>query len=79
MVAGFFSKLLTLGGLFAGIAAASPTTLAPTPMHEFKSQVQPDVNLRFVKNSGVCETTPGVNQMSGYVDIDTNMSMVSRY
>ena len=79
MVAGFFSKLLTLGGLFAGIAMASPTSLAPTLMHEFKSQVQPDVNLRFVKNSGVCETTPGVNQMSGYVDIDTNMSMVSRY
>lgn len=25
--------------------------------------------LRYVKNSGICETTPGVNQYSGYVDV----------
>lgn len=30
-----------------------------------------------VKNSGVCETTPGVGQISGYVDVGVNMSMVS--
>lgn len=30
-----------------------------------------------VKNSGVCETTPGVEQISGYVDVGVNMSMVS--
>ncbi|KIJ64801.1 hypothetical protein HYDPIDRAFT_28162, partial [Hydnomerulius pinastri MD-312] len=34
-----------------------------------------DTNLRYVKNSGVCETTPGVNQYSGYIDVGTNMSM----
>ncbi|EIM84650.1 alpha/beta-hydrolase [Stereum hirsutum FP-91666 SS1] len=28
-----------------------------------------------VKNSGVCETTPGVGQISGYVDVGVNMSM----
>ena len=33
--------------------------------------------MRFVKNSGVCETTPGVQQISGYLNIGTNMSMVS--
>lgn len=43
---------------------------------KFKSKLQPDVGLRFVQNSGVCETTPGVNQMSGYIDFGTNMSMV---
>ena len=32
--------------------------------------------LRFVKNSGVCETTPGVEQISGYIEVGTNMSMV---
>lgn len=42
----------------------------------FKSDAQPDVGLRFVRNSGVCETTPGVNQLSGYIDFGTNMSMV---
>ncbi|KAL7936598.1 Alpha/Beta hydrolase protein [Trichoderma chlorosporum] len=29
----------------------------------------------YVTNSGVCETTPGVNQYSGYVSVGTNMSM----
>jgi hypothetical protein len=44
--------------------------------HKFSSQIQEDVTLRFVKNSGICETTPGVHQMSGYIDIGRNMSMV---
>ena len=44
---------------------------------EFKSSLLNDTALRFVRNSGVCETTPGVNQLSGYVDVGTNMSMVS--
>ncbi|KAI0356751.1 alpha/beta-hydrolase [Trametes cingulata] len=42
---------------------------------EFTSQNMQDVKLRFVRNSGVCETTPGVEQLSGYVDVGTNMSM----
>ncbi len=29
--------------------------------------------LSFVTNSGVCETTPGVNQYSGYLSVGTNM------
>ena len=33
--------------------------------------------MRFVTNSGVCETTPGVQQISGYVDVGKNMSMAS--
>ncbi|KAG5220603.1 alpha/beta-hydrolase [Salix suchowensis] len=36
---------------------------------------QQDVQLRFIKDSGVCETTPGVGQMSGYIDVGKNMSM----
>ena len=31
--------------------------------------------MRFVKNSGICETTPGVNQHSGYLSVGTNMNM----
>ncbi|KAJ6625126.1 alpha/beta-hydrolase [Mycena sp. CBHHK59/15] len=42
---------------------------------KFTSSIQKDVTLRFVNNSGICETTPGVHQMSGYVDIGTGMSM----
>ena len=28
------------------------------------------VKLDFVTNSGICETTPGVNQYSGYISLD---------
>ena len=44
---------------------------------QFTSKNNPDTSMRFVTNSGVCETTPGVQQISGYVDVGKNMSMVS--
>jgi hypothetical protein len=31
--------------------------------------------IKFVKNSGICETTPGVNQYSGYLSVGTNQNM----
>lgn len=31
--------------------------------------------LEFVTNSGICETTPGVNQYSGYLSVGDNMNM----
>ncbi len=31
--------------------------------------------VEFVTNSGICETTPGVNQYPGYLSVGTNMSM----
>ena len=31
--------------------------------------------LQFVTNSGICETTKGVNQYSGYLSVGTNMNM----
>ncbi|RPD60581.1 alpha/beta-hydrolase [Lentinus tigrinus ALCF2SS1-7] len=46
-----------------------------TPYIKFKSNIIADTQVRYVRNSGVCETTPGVNQWSGYLDIGTNMSM----
>lgn len=57
-------------------AAPGPSSLTTPAYSVFESQTQDDLKLRFIKNSGVCETTPGVQQMSGYVDIGTNMSMV---
>ncbi len=42
----------------------------------FTSRDLDGVKLRFVEDSGVCETTPGVHQVSGYIDVGTNMSMV---
>ena len=31
--------------------------------------------MHFVKNSGICETTPGVTQYSGYLSVGTDMNM----
>lgn len=31
--------------------------------------------MEFVNNSGICETTPGVNQYSGYLSVGTDMNM----
>ncbi|KAJ6552198.1 alpha/beta-hydrolase [Mycena vulgaris] len=63
------SALLALGS--ALLTCATPLAVK----HKFTSEIQKDVALRFVNNSGICETTSGVHQMSGYVDIGTNMSM----
>lgn len=40
-----------------------------------QSEANPSV-IRYVKNSEICETTPNVAQISGYIDVGMNMSMV---
>ena len=60
-------------------AECVPTDDAPPDIVRFQSELQPEVGLRFVRNSGVCETTPGVGQISGYADIGKNMSMVCNF
>ncbi len=67
---GVVINAVTLPNDLSSRATSDPTILT------FKSEVHTDVSLRFVRNSGVCETTPGVNQLSGYIDFGTNMSMV---
>ncbi|EIN14710.1 alpha/beta-hydrolase [Punctularia strigosozonata HHB-11173 SS5] len=68
-----------LGGLLIAVASAlfltAATPLKRSHITEFKSSVHDDTGLRFVKDSGICETTPGVSQISGYLDIGANMSM----
>ncbi|KAG6901228.1 hypothetical protein C0995_015045 [Termitomyces sp. Mi166 len=58
--------------LFPASTVAGPATTRPAVTH-FKSTNR-DVGVRFVSNSGICETTPGVNQLSGYIDVGTDMS-----
>ena len=55
-------------------AALSETATVHT---RFTSEKNPNVSIRFVTNSGVCETTPGVHQISGYLEVGKNMSMAS--
>jgi carboxypeptidase C (cathepsin A) len=37
--------------------------------------VETESSMRYVTNSGVCETTPGVQQYSGYLSVGQNMNM----
>ncbi|KAI0752460.1 alpha/beta-hydrolase [Daedaleopsis nitida] len=67
-----------LGSIFSRedlLERSTPPLDLGTQHIEFESAIMQDTKLRFVRNSGVCETTPGVNQLSGYIDIGTNMSM----
>ncbi|OSC99240.1 alpha/beta-hydrolase [Trametes coccinea BRFM310] len=57
-------------------ATTIPRAAAYHPVRgEFASKIVQDGKLSYVRNSGVCETTPGVGQLSGYIDVGTNMSM----
>lgn len=67
---------------------ASWTSAAPTTSHNKRSLVERDgvtynvfehgatgARLEFVENSGICEMTPGVRQVSGYLSVGENMNM----
>ncbi|KAF2111581.1 carboxypeptidase S1 [Lophiotrema nucula] len=79
----------SLISLFASATAlAGAAFAAPTITHDKRSMVEREgvvynvfehaatgARLEFVNNSGICETTPGVNQYSGYLSVGTNMNM----
>ena len=72
------SRILTLAS--ATFAIASPF-LVDKRSFQVKNGVNYTIfehaatgaTLSFVTNSGICETTPGVNQYSGYISVGTNM------
>lgn len=72
------ASILLICLLTSCIFSTKATPLEPTPgeRRSFSSSVHKDVSLRFVADSGVCETTPGVHQKSGYITVGKNMSMV---
>ncbi|EMD36755.1 hypothetical protein CERSUDRAFT_114672 [Gelatoporia subvermispora B] len=71
--------LLAAFNVVEAASAAQLTNRTEEPLQretfDFTSQIQSDTKIRAVLNSGVCETTPGVKQISGYLDVGTNMSM----
>ncbi|KAG5341455.1 hypothetical protein C0989_010396 [Termitomyces sp. Mn162] len=73
----FSLSLVALLSPFLFLIASTAASPAITQLTNFKSTIQ-DVGVRFVNNSGICETTPGVNQLSGYIDVGTDMSFVSQ-
>ncbi|KAG2076268.1 alpha/beta-hydrolase [Suillus decipiens] len=42
---------------------------------EIQSKVHSATGIHYVKNSGICETTPNVTQISGYIEVGKNMFM----
>ncbi|TBU33355.1 serine carboxypeptidase [Dichomitus squalens] len=57
---------------------ATPTVvigLVNSALLDVRASDRAPSQLRLVENSGECETIPGVNQASGYADIDANNSM----
>ncbi len=74
----FFPLISLLFLLLCLKANATPTSVGTDfAIHKrFNSRILGDVQLRFVEDSGICETTAGVHQVSGYIDVGKNMSMV---
>ncbi|KAG2134306.1 Alpha/Beta hydrolase protein [Suillus cothurnatus] len=80
----FLSSLVQAGVTLLITSLSIPHTVsvvkdnldAPEAGHiEIQSKVHNATGIRYVKNSGICETTPNVTQISGYIDVGTNMSM----
>jgi carboxypeptidase D len=74
------------------IALAGSTFAVPATVHDKRSFVEragvkynvfehaaTGARLEFVNNSGICETTPGVKQYSGYLSVGDNMNMFFWY
>lgn len=77
-----------LSYLATAAAFAGLVTAAPSIKHDRRSLVERDgvvynvfehaatgAKIEFVNNSGICETTKGVNQYSGYLSVGSNMNM----
>lgn len=82
-----FSTAFLLGLGLAGEALASPLP-GDASTHDKRSIIERDgvtydvfehratgARMEFVTNSGICETTPGVNQYSGYLSVGPNENM----
>ncbi|OAQ98363.1 hypothetical protein LLEC1_01172 [Akanthomyces lecanii] len=67
----------------AGLGAALPQEAANKQYKRTENDIQynvfehaaTDTTLKYVSNSGICETTPGVNQHSGYQTVGDNQHM----
>jgi carboxypeptidase C (cathepsin A) len=73
-----FSKVVFLASLISFITVINATTLprqVPAPVEGLKTIYSPDgVRIRY-KDPKICETTPGVNTYSGYIDVDPKTHM----
>ncbi|KAL9110061.1 MAG: hypothetical protein Q9227_005400 [Pyrenula ochraceoflavens] len=79
------ASLCLFAATLCGLTSASPVHSAPKDKRWFEERdgvnytvfehAATGAKLQFVTNSGICETTPGVNQYSGYLSVGSNMNM----
>lgn len=63
-----------IDGVIGGVKTVQDASSRVKPASLHSSAVTPG-KLRYKENSGVCETTPGVNQVSGYGDVSASKSL----
>ncbi|KAG1757895.1 Alpha/Beta hydrolase protein [Suillus lakei] len=75
----FLRTLVRAGvALLAGVSITRAVSVYPDTAEAGHIEIQFKASasgIRYVKNSGICETTPNITQISGYIDVGTNMSM----
>ena len=59
-----------------GCSAAAVTDTSEADVYTTYQSTIFQSGLRYVENSGICETTPDVHTVSGYIDIAKNQSLV---
>jgi hypothetical protein len=81
----FLRTLIQAGAALVGVCVASAISRSVVKDDldtseaghiKIQSNVHNATGIHYVKNSGICETTPNVTQISGYIDVGKNMSMV---
>ena len=81
-----FSSEALVALILAGAAIARPNELPSAVGTLYKRELNgieynvfhhrsTDVQINYVSNSGICETTPGVEQHSGYLSVGEDMNM----
>ncbi|KAF8184211.1 serine carboxypeptidase [Pholiota molesta] len=64
-----------VNGVLGGVPTTVPKTFKTSEILHLSTAATTPGKLRVVENSGVCETTPGVNQASGYGDLTSTESI----
>jgi carboxypeptidase C (cathepsin A) len=70
-----FGQIPVVDGVIGGVPTKDTTDFSDFVHEPLLSNVTTPGKLRVVENSGVCETTPGVYQASGYGDLTPTESV----
>ncbi|KAG8871518.1 hypothetical protein FRB98_000717 [Tulasnella sp. 332] len=69
--------LITASLVLSAMSASLPVLGSPGLRRSIASGTF-GASLRIVENSGVCETTPGVHTVSGYIDVNNNENFIAK-